>query len=452
VHYRITTNEVSRFLLLVLQKQFDSMGQAHNTSRKRSSNDIPNPTSSSLLDGKYTIMREIGRGSYGNVYLVKDLKGNEMALKQIHCTGKDVINSAIHEFASLRSLKHDSLVEYTKMFIHNQQSGSVGELTFACLLMPYFKNGDMDGMIQIRHKKHLMFTEHELYHYMRQIAAGVEFLHSNSLIHRDLKPKNIFLCDDPMNMKIGDFGLLKVMDTTFASTVTGTLKYISPEVVSQGRYDFSADIWSLGCILYEMAMLKLDKTLYMEMFKNTHFYNIITEDVKRRGYSNSLTELLRSMLDSEPLKRPTAKQVVQKLDMLISGNTGAEIDEGDKSIMCDNECGKDAEFECILCQCYLCNDCFGATHKLGALKRHEKTPIIRLKSYDTVYSCGANSGGELGYGEDPIQKTISEATTLKNMKIITIAVGTCHTIVLNARGEVYSFGRFAFYVIEPLIA
>ncbi len=83
--------------------------------------------------------------------------------------------------------------------------------------------------------------------------------------------------DDHKNIQIGDFGLVREMDSTFANTVAGvstkwllyshnqTLKYIAPEIVLKRMYGYGCDIWSLGCIFYELAMLSLEKNFYMEM-------------------------------------------------------------------------------------------------------------------------------------------------------------------------------------------
>ena len=76
-------------------------------------------------------------------------------------------------------------------------------------------------------------------------------------MHRDLKPGNIFL-DANSDAKVGDFGLARVMnhDSVFAQTNVGTPYYMSPEQINEQRYNEKSDIWSLGCIVYEMAALK----------------------------------------------------------------------------------------------------------------------------------------------------------------------------------------------------
>jgi NIMA (never in mitosis gene a)-related kinase len=90
-----------------------------------------------------------------------------------------------------------------------------------------------------------------------QICLGVRFLYEKNVLHRDLKPENIFLTAGN-RVKIGDFGISKTLETTHqkASTIIGTPQYLSPEVCEGLEYDYQSDMWSLGCILYELAALK----------------------------------------------------------------------------------------------------------------------------------------------------------------------------------------------------
>ena len=87
-----------------------------------------------------------------------------------------------------------------------------------------------------------------------QILFGLKVLHSKKVLHRDLKSANIFLTTNK-TIKIGDFGISKVLDNTSAKTFVGTPYYLSPEVCENRPYDYKSDLWSLGCILYELCTL-----------------------------------------------------------------------------------------------------------------------------------------------------------------------------------------------------
>lgn len=95
-------------------------------------------------------------------------------------------------------------------------------------------------------------------HWFIQICLGLNYIHSKRILHRDLKASNIFVTGANC-LKIGDFGIAKVLGNTLeaAFTVVGTPYYMSPELCLSKPYTLKSDIWSLGCLLYEMAALKV---------------------------------------------------------------------------------------------------------------------------------------------------------------------------------------------------
>ena len=99
-----------------------------------------------------------------------------------------------------------------------------------------------------------MLDEKVIVNWFIQILFGISVLHSKKVLHRDLKSANIFLTSNK-TIKIGDFGISKVLDNTSAKTFVGTPYYLSPEVCENRPYDFKSDLWSLGCILYELCTL-----------------------------------------------------------------------------------------------------------------------------------------------------------------------------------------------------
>lgn len=89
------------------------------------------------------------------------------------------------------------------------------------------------------------------------MSLGLQYLHANRILHRDIKTINMFLAKDDM-IKIGDLGVAKMLNQTanMAHTVVGTPYYLSPELCEEKPYNNKSDIWSLGCVLYELCTLK----------------------------------------------------------------------------------------------------------------------------------------------------------------------------------------------------
>jgi NIMA (never in mitosis gene a)-related kinase 1/4/5 len=99
-----------------------------------------------------------------------------------------------------------------------------------------------------------VFKENEIWEAARNMLVGLETLHERSIMHRDLKSANVFKTAE--GFKLGDMNVSKVAAGSLAYTQTGTPYYASPEVWRDEPYDSKSDIWSLGCIVFEMAALR----------------------------------------------------------------------------------------------------------------------------------------------------------------------------------------------------
>lgn len=131
-------------------------------------------------------------------------------------------------------------------------------------------------------------------------------MHERRIIHRDIKPSNIFIMDDG-RLKLGDLGLGRYLDlqSIFAFSQVGTPLYMSPEVLRGEGHHFSSDIWSLGCLLYELAELRspfqergltMDR-LFMKII-NCQFQTL------NEQYSQRMNQVVSCMLQTNPKERP----------------------------------------------------------------------------------------------------------------------------------------------------
>ncbi|XP_071967176.1 mitogen-activated protein kinase kinase kinase 3 [Engystomops pustulosus] len=197
----------------------------------------------------------LGQGAFGRVYLCYDVDtGRELAAKQVQFdpdspeTSKEV--SALEcEIQLLKNLHHERIVQYYGCLRDK------GEKTLT-IFMEYMPGGSVKDQL----KAYGALTENVTRRYTRQILEGVSYLHSNMIVHRDIKGANI-LRDSAGNVKLGDFGASKRLQTICMSgtgirSVTGTPYWMSPEVISGEGYGRKADVWSLGCTVVEMLTEK----------------------------------------------------------------------------------------------------------------------------------------------------------------------------------------------------
>uniref|UniRef100_A0A8D3AED7 non-specific serine/threonine protein kinase n=1 Tax=Scophthalmus maximus TaxID=52904 RepID=A0A8D3AED7_SCOMX len=122
--------------------------------------------------------------------------------------------------------------------------------------MEYCDGGDL--MKKIKMQRGIPFTEQQIVGWFIQICLGLKHIHDKKILHRDIKAQNIFLTDGGMKAKLGDFGIARMLNNTMelARTCVGTPYYLSPEICESRPYNNKTDIWSLGCVLYELCTLR----------------------------------------------------------------------------------------------------------------------------------------------------------------------------------------------------
>ena len=144
---------------------------------------------------------------------------------------------------------------------------------------------------------------------MLQALGACHNRKEGKILHRDLKPGNIFL-DASKNVKLGDFGLSRMMntDSVFAYTHVGTPYYMSPEQINDQKYNEKSDIWSTGCIIYELAALRAP-------FEATTHYQLAMKiksgklDRIPNEYTEDLWGVILSMIKQDPDKRPSVDEL-----------------------------------------------------------------------------------------------------------------------------------------------
>ncbi|GHT48055.1 hypothetical protein AGMMS49965_26260 [Bacteroidia bacterium] len=203
-------------------------------------------TENTLFDNRYRLIRLLGRGGFSEVWLVDDTKSNAQAALKIYApgTGLDTSGTKLfsQEFALVFDLNHTNLLRPTYFDVYDNQP---------YLLMPYCEKGSAKQFVG-------SITEAQAWHFLHDVAAGLEYLHSQEppIIHQDIKPDNILLNSKGVFL-ITDFGISTKARSTLRRSVTnanaGTLAYMAPERFSKDNLPIKAsDIWSLGASVFEL--------------------------------------------------------------------------------------------------------------------------------------------------------------------------------------------------------
>jgi NIMA (never in mitosis gene a)-related kinase len=123
------------------------------------------------------------------------------------------------------------------------------------IVMEYCENGDLGKFLKKQMGRSL--SEEQVWRFFLEMALGLHYLHSFKILHRDIKTINMFLGKDN-RIKIGDLGVAKLLNQTsnMAHTIVGTPYYLSPELCEEKPYNHKSDVWSLGCVLYELCAFR----------------------------------------------------------------------------------------------------------------------------------------------------------------------------------------------------
>lgn len=198
-----------------------------------------------VIDG-YVVTERIGTGAFAVVWkAIRKLDGVEVAIKEIAMENfnKKVRERLRAEIGILMGTKHPNIVRLLDVLEAEDTTR---------LVLEYCAGGDLARFIRKRGR----VREVTARSFMQQLGAGVQVLHSNNLIHMDLKPENLLLSSDDNTaiLKISDFGLArKIEPGQYLDTVCGSPLYMAPEVLQFQKYDRKADLWSMGAILFELV-------------------------------------------------------------------------------------------------------------------------------------------------------------------------------------------------------
>ena len=257
---------------------------------------------------KYKIIKKLGQGSFGSAFKVLNIINNDIyVIKQISVknTSEKEIEKVTNEAKILSSLNSENIVKYYNSFCDNDSFN---------IVMEFCGGLDLRKFINEHRESGKRIDKLLIYYFIIDICKGLKEILSKNLIHRDLKPDNLFLTEEE-NIKIGDFGIAKQLNNIneYAKTQIGTLLYMAPEILKGKEYTNKVDIWALECIIHELCTLNY-------CFKGSSLNETINkilsskyEKIDTNYYDSFLQELIDQLLNDNFEKRPDAEKILNSV-------------------------------------------------------------------------------------------------------------------------------------------
>jgi len=263
---------------------------------------------------RYRQIEIVGRGSFGCCWLVERVgvdAGNaepeRFIMKQIDVSRMQPKqkDEATNEVKVLSKLRHPFIINYRESYV---QDGLL------CIVTDYAERGDLYRAIKSQKQARMLFKETMILRWVAQTTLALKHIHDRKILHRDLKTQNIFLSGPgDGTIKVGDFGISRVLENTqdCAKTAIGTPYYLSPEICQEKPYDYKSDIWSLGCVVFELATLE-------HAFDSDSMRGLVMKIL--RGvppqvpllFTAELRNLVPDLLIKDPRSRPSAGEVLRR--------------------------------------------------------------------------------------------------------------------------------------------
>lgn len=266
---------------------------------------------------QYQLKQIIGKGSYGVVYKAVNKKtSQEVAIKEVNYQDDEELLDIMSEIDLLKNLNHVNIVKYHG-FIQKQHN--------LYIILEYCSMGSLKSLLT---KNRRPLNEREAQLYVKQTLCGLNYLHEQGVIHRDIKAANILL-DSHNTVKLADFGVSTMVNNT-AMTLAGSLNWMAPEIIGNRGASTLSDIWSLGATVVELLTSNppfhnlVDMNIYYAIENDTYF--------PPSSFSKEVKDFLQQCFAKNMYKRPTAIQLLQHPWITKQNNNDDKIEVGD-----DNE-------------------------------------------------------------------------------------------------------------------
>uniref|UniRef100_A0A4X2LMD1 non-specific serine/threonine protein kinase n=1 Tax=Vombatus ursinus TaxID=29139 RepID=A0A4X2LMD1_VOMUR len=246
---------------------------------------------------KYDVIKMIGEGAFGRAFLAKGKMDNQQCvIKEINLTKMPhrEKEASKKEVILLAKMKHPNIVKFFT---------SLQEMNKLYIVMEYCDGGDLMKRISRQHG--VLFDEDQILGWFVQISLGLKHIHDRKILHRDIKTQNIFLSNNEMVAKLGDFGIARVLNNTMelARTCVGTPYYLSPEICQNKPYNNKTG--NFLCTNLQQLVLKICQARF---------------DPISPKFSSDLQTLVTQLFKIPPRNRPSINSILKKpfLEKLIA--------------------------------------------------------------------------------------------------------------------------------------
>ncbi|KAL0213262.1 hypothetical protein RCL1_006888 [Eukaryota sp. TZLM3-RCL] len=231
----------------------------------------------------FTQKERIGSGAQGIVHVVEDLQGKKF------CSKKLLLSASLDAevLAISKSISSLYVVDYHHHFKNDE---------YDVLIMEYCEGGSLQDLIDSK----VQLSNDDKWQIFTQLVHALDCIHSLGVLHRDIKPSNVLLVSRqrPYRIKLTDFGMSRDLNKSSAKSTVGTELFMPPEMFDARPYGTAVDVWALGVMLYLLVENKYPFSTLFELFRN-----------EAPTSATEFGELIASMLNKDPSKRPTVEQL-----------------------------------------------------------------------------------------------------------------------------------------------
>lgn len=238
----------------------------------------------------------LAQDNQNKLSIIKSIEMSNMAEKERKISAQEVklINKLDHPYI-IKQKEHFFTKSETKKTLH--------------IVMEYVSGGDLAQIIKSKKTKYI--SETLILDWFTQLCLAVKHVHDRKILHRNIKPSNIFLKSNN-HIKLGDFGIAKCLNNAKEKAITyiGSPEYLSPEIMLNRPYSFQSDIWAMGVTLFELCALKQPFTSdELKAIENTKIVPSVCIKIPKH-YSNEIKKVIEMMLKSDPIHRPFVGQLL----------------------------------------------------------------------------------------------------------------------------------------------